>query len=62
MGLVLGESVRLYVNLYLLLNNNLCLMLDNNLCLQWNNVFCWTIPSVDIFCLIGILGSFSLQF
>jgi hypothetical protein len=47
MGLVFGESVRLCVNLWLLLNNNLsllldnnlCLMLDKNICLLWDNVF-----------------------
>jgi hypothetical protein len=73
MGLVLGESVRLCDNIYLLLDNNLCLLLNNNLCLlldnnlfllldnticlRWDNVFCWTSPSVDIFYLIGILDS-----
>jgi hypothetical protein len=31
MGLVFGESVRLCVNLWLLLDNNLYLLLDNNL-------------------------------
>jgi hypothetical protein len=70
--------VRLYVNLcplldnnlYLLLDNNLCLlldnnlylMLDNNICLWWDYVFCWTLPSVDIFHLIGFLGSSTLNF
>jgi hypothetical protein len=81
-----GESVRLCVNLCLLLDNNLCLLLDNNLChlldnnlcllldnnlcllldnnmgLRWDYVFCWTLPPVDIFCLIGILGSSTLNF
>jgi hypothetical protein len=68
-----GESVRLCVNICLLLANNLCLLLDNNLylpldnstCLlldnniglQWDYVFYWTLPTVDIFYLIGILGS-----
>jgi hypothetical protein len=62
-----GESVsvRLCVNLCLLLDNNICLLLDNNLCLllgnnlcllldnniglRWDYVFCWTLPHVDIF-------------
>jgi hypothetical protein len=65
-----GESVRLYVNLCLLLDNNLCLLLDNNLCLlldnniglQWDYVLCWTLPPVDIFYLIGILGSLTFNF
>jgi hypothetical protein len=60
-----GESVRLCVNLCLLLDNNVCLLLDNNvcllldnnICLRWDYVFCWALPSVDKFCLIGILGS-----
>jgi hypothetical protein len=74
-----GESLRLCVNLCLLLDNNLCLLLDNNLRLPldnnlcrlldnniglgWDYVFCWTLPPVDIFYLIGILGSstFSLH-
>jgi hypothetical protein len=59
-----GERVRLCVNLCLLLDNNLCLLLDNNLCLlldnniglRWDYVFCWTLPAMDIFYLIGILG------
>jgi hypothetical protein len=65
-----GESVRLRVNLCLLLDNNLCLLLDNNLCLlldnnislRWDYVFCWTLPSMDIFYLIGILGSSTFNF
>jgi hypothetical protein len=65
-----GESVRLCVNFYFLLDNNLCLMLDNNICLllnnniclRWDYVFCWTLPSVDIFYLIGILGSSTFNF
>jgi hypothetical protein len=57
-----GESVRLCVNLYLLLDNNLCRMLDNNISLRWDYVFCWTLPPVDIFYLIGILGSSTLNF
>jgi hypothetical protein len=52
-----GESVRLCVNLCLLLDNNRCLLLDNNICLRWDYVFCWILPSMDIFYLIGILGS-----
>jgi hypothetical protein len=80
-----GESVRLCVNLCLLLDNNLCLLLDINLCLlldnslcllldnnicllldnnisfQWDYVFCWTLPPMDIFYLIGILGSSTLK-
>jgi hypothetical protein len=35
-----GESVRLCVNLCLLLDNNLCLMLDNNFCLLLDNNLC----------------------
>jgi hypothetical protein len=74
----LGESVRLYVNFYflldnnpyllldnnrcLLLDNNHCLMLDNNIYLRWDYVFCWTLSSVDIFYLIEILGSSILNF
>jgi hypothetical protein len=77
-GIGFGESVRLCVNLCLLLDNNLCLLLDNNLCLlldnnlcllldnniclQWDYVFCWTLPFVDIFYLIGILGSTTYNF
>jgi hypothetical protein len=65
-----GESVRLCVNLCLLLDNNLCLLLDNNLCLlldnniclRWDYVFCWTLPSMDMFYLIEILGSSTLNF
>jgi hypothetical protein len=73
-----GESVRLCVNicllldnnLRLLLGNNLCLALDNNLCLLldnniglwWDYVFCWTLPHVDIFYLIGIMGSSTFNF
>jgi hypothetical protein len=57
-----GESVRLCVNLYLLLDNNLCRMLDNNISLRWDYVFCWTLPPADIFYLIGILGSSTLNF
>jgi hypothetical protein len=44
-----GESVRLCVNLCLLLDNDLCLLLDNNIGLRWDYVFCWTLPPVDIF-------------
>jgi hypothetical protein len=70
--------VRLYVNLCLLLDNNIYLLLDNNICLLldnniyllldnniylcWDYVFCWTLPSVDIFYLIGILGSSTFNF
>jgi hypothetical protein len=65
-----GESVRLCDNLCLLLDNNICLLLDNNLCLLldnnicllWDNVFYWTLPSVDILYLIGILGSSTFNF
>jgi hypothetical protein len=65
-----GESVGLCVNLCLLLDNNLCLLWDNNLCLlldnniglRWDYVFCWTLPPVAIFYLIGILGSSTLNF
>jgi hypothetical protein len=68
-----GESVRLCVDLCLLLDNNLCLLLDNNICLlldnnlsllldnniglRWDHVLFWTLPPLDIFYLIGILGS-----
>jgi hypothetical protein len=71
MGLVwFGESVRLCVNLCLLLDNNhclpfdnnRCLRLDNNICLRWDYVFYWTLPSVDMFYLIGLLGSSTLNF
>jgi hypothetical protein len=59
------ERVRLCVNLCPLLDNNLCLPLDNNLCLlldnniglRWDYVFCWTLPLVDIFYLIGMLDN-----
>jgi hypothetical protein len=65
-----GESVRLCVNLSLLLDNNLCLLLDNNLCLlldniislRWDYVLCWTLPPLDIFYLIGISGSSTFNF
>jgi hypothetical protein len=49
-------------NMCLLLNNNICLLLDNNIHLRWDYVFCWTLPSVDIFYLIGILGSSTFNF
>jgi hypothetical protein len=77
-GIGFCESVRLCVNLCLLLDNNLCLLLDNNLCLlldnnlcllmdnniclRWDYVFSWTLPSVDMFYLIGILGSSTFNF
>jgi hypothetical protein len=73
-----GENVRLCVNLCLLLDNNICFLLDNNLCLpldnnlcflldnniglRWDYVFCSTLPPVDIFYLIGILDSSTLNF
>jgi hypothetical protein len=65
-----GESVRLCVNLCLLLDNNLCLLLDNNICLlldnniglRWYYVFYLTIPPLDIFYFIGILGSSTFHF
>jgi hypothetical protein len=65
-----GKSVRLCVNLCLPLDNNLCLLLDNNLCLlldnniglRWDYVFCWTLPPIDIFYLIGILCSSTINF
>jgi hypothetical protein len=65
-----GESVRLCVNLCLLLDNNFCLLLDNNLCLLldnnidlwWDYVFYWTLPPRDIFYLIWILGSSTFNF
>jgi hypothetical protein len=49
-------------NRCLLLDNNHCLLLDNNICLQWDYVFYWTLPSMDIFYLIGILGSTTFNF
>jgi hypothetical protein len=49
-------------NLYLLLDNNLCFLLDNNISLQWDYVFCWTLPPLDIFYLIEILGSSTFNF
>jgi hypothetical protein len=73
-----GESVILCVNLCLLLDNNICLLLDNNLCLlldnnlcflldnniclRWDYIFYWTLPSMDVFYLIGILGSSTFNF
>jgi hypothetical protein len=54
--------MRLYVNLCLLFDNNICLPLDNNICLRWDYVFRWTVPSMDMFCLIGILGSSTFNF
>jgi hypothetical protein len=57
-----GESVRLCVNLCLLLDNNLSLLLDNNISLRWDYAFCWTLPPLDIFYLIGILGSSTFNF
>jgi hypothetical protein len=57
-----GESVRLCVNLCFLLDNNICLLLDNNISLRWDYVFCWTLPPLDIFYLIEILGSSTLNF
>jgi hypothetical protein len=54
--------VRLCVNIYFLLDNNICLLLDNNIGLQWDYVFCWTLPTLNIFYLIGILGSSSFNF
>jgi hypothetical protein len=50
------------INLCLMLDNNLCLLFDNNIYLRWDNDFCWTLPSVDIFYLIGILGSSTCNF
>jgi hypothetical protein len=76
--IVFGESVRLCINICLLLDNNLYLLLDNNICLllnnnlyllldnsiylRWDYVFCWTLPSVDICYLIGIFGSSTFNF
>jgi hypothetical protein len=65
-----GEGLRLCVNicplldnnLYLLLDNNICLLLDNNISIWWDYVFCWTLPHVDIFYLIEILGSSTFNF
>jgi hypothetical protein len=65
-----GETMILCDNLCLLLHNNICLLLDNDLCLlldkniglRCDNVFYWTLPSVDIFYLIGILGSSTFNF
>jgi hypothetical protein len=49
-----GESVRLCVNL--------CLLLDNNIGLRWDYVLCWTLPLVDIFYLIGMSNSSTFNF
>jgi hypothetical protein len=49
-------------NVCLMLDNIICLLLDNNICLLWDYVFCWILPSVDIFYLIGILGSSTFRF
>jgi hypothetical protein len=65
-----GERVRFCVkvcplldnNLYLLLDNNICLLLDNNTSLRWDYAFCRILPPVDIFYLIGILGSSTFNF
>jgi hypothetical protein len=65
-----GESVRLCVNLCLLLDNNICLLLDNNLCLllnnnislRWDYDLCCTFSHVDMFYLFGILGSSIFNF
>jgi hypothetical protein len=57
-----GESVRLCVNLCLLLDNNVGLLLDNNIGLRWDYVFCWTLPRLDIFYLIAILGCSTFKF
>jgi hypothetical protein len=65
-----GESVRLCVNLclpldnnlYLLLDNNICLLLDNNISLRWDYALCWTLPPMNIFYLIGVLGSSIFNF
>jgi hypothetical protein len=43
-------------------DNNICLLLDNNIGLRWDYVFCWTLPPVDIFYLIGLLGSSTFNF
>jgi hypothetical protein len=50
------------INLCLLLDNNICLLLDNNISLRWDYVFYWTLPPVDIFYLIRILGSSTVNF
>jgi hypothetical protein len=62
--LLLGNNLCLLLdnNICLLLDNNLCLLLDNNICLRLDYVFCWTLPSVDIFYLIGILASSTFNF
>jgi hypothetical protein len=49
-------------NICLPLDNNICLLLDNNIGLRWDYVFCWTLPHVDIFYLIGILDSSTFNF
>jgi hypothetical protein len=36
--------------------------LDNNIGLWWDYVFCWTLPHVAIFYLVGMLGSSTLNF
>jgi hypothetical protein len=62
--LLLGNNLCLLLdnNICLPLDNNLCLLLDNNICLWWDYVFCWTLFPVDIFYLIGILGSSTFNF
>jgi hypothetical protein len=61
--LLLDNNICLMLdNLCLLLDNNLCLLLDNNIGLRWDYVFCWTLPHVDIFYLLGILGSSTFNF
>jgi hypothetical protein len=49
-------------NLCLLLDNNFCLLLDNNISLRWDYVFYWTLPPVNMFYLMGILGSSTFNF
>jgi hypothetical protein len=58
----INNYLLLDINFCLLLDNNLCLLLDNNIGLRWDYVFCWTLPHLDIFYLIGILGSSTFNF
>jgi hypothetical protein len=58
----INNCLLLDINFCLLLDNNICLLLDNNIGLRWDYVFCWTLPHLDIFYLIGILGSSTFNF
>jgi hypothetical protein len=62
MRLCVNPCLLLDNNICLQLDKNICLMLDNNICLRWDYVFCWTLPSMNIFYLIGMLGSSTFKF